>query len=396
MYLLVIFLGMFLGIITGLIPGIHVNLVSILLLSLSSMLLSYFSELELCVLLISMVIVHSFLDFIPSIFLGAPEESTIFSVLPGHEYLLKGKGYYALKLTIIGGFGTAIFCLISIPFIVLFLDKLSWLLELLILPLLIVFSSIFIILEKNRIWALLIFILSGILGLLVLNGLSLQNSLFPLLSGLFGIPVLIISILNKNKICPQRIHKLIRVFNKNRVKNYLSSTLSSLLVSIFPGIGSAQAAMISKGFSKNMSSEDFLVTVGGINTAGALLTLAIFYTLNKTRTGVLSTMSQLIEPSFNNFVILLLSGIIAIGFGVILSLFIGRFFAKNISKINYTKFSLLIIFVICIMVFIFTGFIGVFILSISAAMGLLPPLKNVKRIHSMGCLIIPIIFYYVF
>ena len=56
-----------------------------------------------------MAITHTFLDFIPSCFLGAPEESTVLSVLPAHKLLLKGRGYEAVKLTIYG----SLFCLLA-------------------------------------------------------------------------------------------------------------------------------------------------------------------------------------------------------------------------------------------------------------------------------------------
>ena len=51
-----------------------------------------------------MAITHTFTDFLPSIFLGAPDEDTALSTLPGHRFLLKGKGYGAVRLTLIGSF----------------------------------------------------------------------------------------------------------------------------------------------------------------------------------------------------------------------------------------------------------------------------------------------------
>ena len=96
--LLATLIGIFLGTITGLIPGIHINLISIMILSLSPLLANYFSLLYLTVAIISMAITHTFLDFIPSIFLGCPDTDTELSVLPGHELLKKGQGYEAIML----------------------------------------------------------------------------------------------------------------------------------------------------------------------------------------------------------------------------------------------------------------------------------------------------------
>ena len=98
----VLFLGILIGIITGLVPGIHVNLVATTLFAISPILLNYFEPLSLAVFIISLSLTHSFLDTIPSIYLGAPENENALSVLPGQKMLLRGEGYQAVKITILG------------------------------------------------------------------------------------------------------------------------------------------------------------------------------------------------------------------------------------------------------------------------------------------------------
>ena len=86
--ILAFFLGILAGTFTGLIPGIHINLVAIILLSFSAFLLTYFSPIILVVFIVAMAITHTFIDYLPSIFLGAPDEDTVLSILPGHEMLI--------------------------------------------------------------------------------------------------------------------------------------------------------------------------------------------------------------------------------------------------------------------------------------------------------------------
>ncbi|MDP2908814.1 MAG: tripartite tricarboxylate transporter permease, partial [Nanoarchaeota archaeon] len=100
--LLAILVGCFFGIFTGLIPGVHINLVSLIVVTAAPVLLQYTSPVVLAVVIISMAITHTFLDNIPSIFLGAPEDDTVLSVLPGHRLLLQGKGFEAVMLTVFG------------------------------------------------------------------------------------------------------------------------------------------------------------------------------------------------------------------------------------------------------------------------------------------------------
>ena len=111
--LLAIFCGCCAGIITGIIPGIHINLVSLLLVSLSGYMLGFTSPLVLAVFIISMAVTHTFLDPIPSIFLGAPDADQALNVLPGHRLLMQGMGYEAVKLTVIGSLLSLILTLIS-------------------------------------------------------------------------------------------------------------------------------------------------------------------------------------------------------------------------------------------------------------------------------------------
>ena len=101
--LIIIFalLGTLMGTFTGLIPGIHVNNVAILLLSLTPAFIVAFGFLAalgvgpdqiallVCVTIFATSIAHTFLDFIPSTFLGAPEGDTALSVLPAHKMLLE-------------------------------------------------------------------------------------------------------------------------------------------------------------------------------------------------------------------------------------------------------------------------------------------------------------------
>ena len=113
--LIALFLGICFGTITGLFPGIHINLVSAFLIALSSSILSAINPVYFIVFIASLAITHTFIDFIPSIFLGCPNADTELSILPGHELLKQGEGYQAIMRTAYGGlisignFGFSIF-----------------------------------------------------------------------------------------------------------------------------------------------------------------------------------------------------------------------------------------------------------------------------------------------
>ncbi|MBT7062451.1 hypothetical protein HN924_00595 [Candidatus Woesearchaeota archaeon] len=396
--ILAVLLGICAGTVTGLIPGLHTNTIALIVAGASATMLAWFSPLAVASFLIAMVVVHSFIDFIPSVFLGAPEDATVLSILPGHELLMQGRGYRALKLTVIGGVGTFFLSLFLIPIVFVFLENIYETLSKIIAPILIIFSILFILQErkfKKIFWASIIFLLSGALGLVVLNSISVKQPLFPLLSGLFGISTLFLSLFNTQKIPKQILASKIDCFTKSRFLDYFKAALSSLFVSVLPAIGAAQAAVISRAFTKFKDNEDFLVVLGGINTAAALFTLTTLYLIGKARTGVIAALKDIIELSFSDYIILIFVCFIAMIFGVILALKIGRFTAKNISRFNYHKMSVRVICFISIIVFFFSGLIGLWILFISSCIGLITPLVGVRRIHLMAVLVIPVVLYYI-
>src|SRR3989344_3753205 len=114
-----LFAGILFGTLTGLSPGIHINLVGAILVSLSTSLLSPILPIYLIVFIVAMSITHTFVDFIPSIFLGAPDDAdTGLSTLPGHELLKEGRGYEAIMLSNYGSLiAILILILLFIPLI---------------------------------------------------------------------------------------------------------------------------------------------------------------------------------------------------------------------------------------------------------------------------------------
>lgn len=72
----------------------------------------------LAMLLLGMIIGYAMLNTVSAIFLGAPDDSTIFIVLPGQKYLLMSRGYEAAVLTGIGALGGVAILMLLAPFAV--------------------------------------------------------------------------------------------------------------------------------------------------------------------------------------------------------------------------------------------------------------------------------------
>lgn len=178
--IIALIIGVVAGIFTGLTPGIHTNLIAIVLISASGFLLGFTSPLVLAVFIIAISVTNSFVDSIPSIFLGAPDADMALGVLPGHRYLLKGMGYMAVKLTLIGSFGALILSIIMFPLSIPVVAFIYPLLKNYIGYILLASVLFMILRDRYKLWAMFVFIASGALGLIVLNMPKLSQPLFPM------------------------------------------------------------------------------------------------------------------------------------------------------------------------------------------------------------------------
>ncbi len=398
--ILAFILGILAGCITGLFPGIHINLIAIILLGISPFLLSKFSPLTLVVFIISMTIVHTFLDYIPSVFLGAPDQDTILSILPGHEMLIKGEGYQAVILTLYGSLTAILVILLFSPLFIYLLPPFYKIIQNIIPFILIFVSGILIYFEtKSKTWAIIIFLLAGFLGIASFS-LPLKEPLLPLLTGLFGASSLTTSIIKKQKIPKQKISKLknIKIKKKLFTRSIFASIISAPLCSFLPGLGSGQAAAIGSSVisdKKRIDKKEFLILLGAINTIVAGLSFIALYAIEKPRTGTSVAVNKLLTDFSFQYIltilgIIFLSGIIAFP----LTMLIAKFVAKNITKIKYNKLALMTLLILLLLVLIFSQFIGLLIFVVSAALGLTCIYLGIRRIHLMGSLLLPTILFY--
>ncbi len=384
-------LGIGLGIVTGLIPGVHVNLIAILLLSISGTLIQYSSPMLVSIIIIAMAVTHTFLDTIPSVFLGAPEAETALSILPGHKLLLQGKGVEAVLLTVIGSFGGLVLAIICSPFLVKVVALVYPYLQSYIGWILLLVCIYMILRDQAPLWAFVIFISSGVLGYFVLN-LPQEQMLFPLLSGLFGLSMLLVSLKDKVNIPVQESSS---VKTEGIVQALPCALAVGWIASFLPGLGPAQAAIIGSEMIK-VTERGFLILVGALSTVNMVLSLVTFYVLDKARNGAIVTVSEIMSITPFSFVIFLTVAVVAGGFATILAVYLSKMFAQLISKVDYHKVCLTVIILVVVLVIVISGWIGFLVLVISTALGIIPNVKDISRSHMMGCLLIPVMIYFLF
>jgi putative membrane protein len=417
--LIALFTGILAGTFTGLVPGIHINMIGATLIALSASLLAKINPIYLIVFITAMAITHTFVDFIPSVFLGCPDTDTELSVLPGHELLKKGQGYEAIILTAYGSLA-AVFLLILIVAPCFFLvPKLQDILlkTVSVTPfvsvsvmalILILVSGLLVILDKKRCTAFFVFILTGLLGLIVLGveskgplsslfpGIGVQEPLLPLLTGLFGASMLVLSIKTKTQIPNQEITKpeIKNNLKKDFLKPLAGALVASPLASLLPGLGSSQAAIIGNTISK-ADRRGFLVLLGATNTLVMGFSFVSLYLISRTRTGAAVAINSLIGAFPLRVLILILAIVLLTGLiSFFITLFLANFFSRKVMNVNYTKLSAATLGILVLVVFIISGFPGLIVLSVSAFTGIYCISLGVRRTYMMGCLLIPTIVFY--
>ncbi|WP_407375748.1 tripartite tricarboxylate transporter permease [Methanobrevibacter sp.] len=404
------FIGILIGTTTGMIPGIHVNTAGAILFASSTFLLTFLSPEFLCVLMVSMSIAHALIEFVPSMLLGVPEEGTATSILPGHRMVLQGRSKEVIRIVSVGGFGAIIVTILMLPIFSVLLPMLhdiskpyTWMILL--------FASIYLTHHMTRstrdfLWALLLFILSGILGWITFqtpipSGVSLMCTF----SGLFGISTILFS-LNDSSTLPHQnpFYELNLDFTK--YKSIFAGGITGAILGFLPGFGPAQGTVIAQAASGANDNDDedtvnFLLATSGLNVSDCLFSLIAIYIIGNPRSGIAVYMSYLIsEMSINHLAIFIFASLIAVSVSLVLSLKLGDSFSRLMSRVDYKKLSigviLLQITILYVFVFYYQVPLGYMTLALitSTAMGMLPHYLGIGKSHLMGVLIIPAIVIY--
>ena len=133
-----------------------------------------------------------------------------------------------------------------------------------------------------------------------------------------------------------------------------------------------------------------------VNTANMLISIGTIYALDKARNGAIVAVKELMGTiGFSEMLIFVAVALIAGGIAALLTIFISKIFCRFIVKVNYQNLLLGIMIFILLLTVFFDGFLGLTILATATAIGLLASFWNVGKNHLMGCLVLPVILYFV-
>lgn len=384
--------GVALGVLAGMVPGLHPNTVFVMLAS-SLVAMKGEATIPTLAFVVSLSVTNTIVNFIPSIFLGAPEPDNCLSVLPGHRLLLKGSGYEALYLTVLGGMAVMLLTVIAFPFTLWLIPfiyagmhgYMHWLLM----------AVLALLLFQERGWKMAksaaFFLISGAAGLFLLSSFQTEQVLFPALTGLFGLSVISMSI-GKRTVLPEQA-----VSGKPEwkwVKGGVAGWLAGLFVGILPGIGSAQAGVLASRALRG-EERDFLVALGGINTANIMFTFMAMYTVRRIRSGAAWFLSEVVGGiTLGEMCFILFTGVLSCFIAGMITIRLGKSSLSALQRLDYRKVNVLILLVMLVLLVLLGGIPGLLIAALSLSIGIACTRLGVKRMYLMGFLMLPTIMHY--
>lgn len=388
-------IGVLLGTISGCIPGVHANTLAGVLLSLQVLLLSVLGPVALAGTLFAALITHTFVDAVPGTFLGIPEADTSLAVLPAHALCLEGNGEEAVRIAALGSacamviaVPVSVLCFLLLPALQPFFD---WWIGII----LVASIGYMIVTSEAPGWALAIFAVSGTLGVFALHYTFLgwhtlaggSGILMPLLTGLFGISVLLVA---SQGTLPVQHFSGLRIEDKAVIKYSLLGTGAGIAVGWLPGLSTASANGVLAsviGYEKDRRS--YILATSAANTANAFIGLAALFALSRMRNGVMAALAELPLPSMGELMVV---GVLAscAAYVITISLsgtahYLNGFDSRGLNRT-------VIVFVILLSI-ILTGPFGFCILLLATAVGLVPHLVNVPRMYCMGAIMVPVMLY---
>ena len=385
--------GVALGTASGLVPGLHANNFALLLAATAASIPA--DPLFVGVAMLTAGVVHTFLDIVPMLTLGVPDAAMAISALPGHRLVLEGRGREALRLSAVGsGLAVAVALPLALPITWVMTHAypvvrahLSVVLGAVVCLLVVTESS-----TEAIVGGLLSFGLAAALGWATLDvspkaPLDAGSMLTPLLTGLFGAPILL-DAMGGGGVPPQADAKL-TMGRRDLGLTAGAGSVAGAIVGYLPGISAAIASVLALPAVPNRDPDrGFIVATSGANTANTVFALFALVALGTPRTGVMVAVDSTGVPL--DVPVLLAAVVVGAACGTLLVVALGDRYLLTVGRADYTTVSLVVLAFLGLLSFAFTGLFGVLVFGVSTVVGLVPPRFGARRVHLMGVLIGPL------
>ncbi len=366
---------------------------------------------------VAMVTAFAVINSLPAILLSAPDETALFTVLPGQQYLMQGRGWEAVMLTAAGSLGAAALLAAAAVWVLpshlwrwhrILQPHVHWILWCVI---------VFMLMSEWprggtrgqggwRKWldgwkstgaGLLTFGLAGFLGFILLYRAPVAperafQNLMPAFVGLFAVPGLLVNILWAVRPPAQIVPACLHVTPTILWKGVLSGGLGGAMAAYFPGITGGVGGFLAGHAVAQRDERVFLVSQGAAKLtyyAGAMLLFVIpGVTLTRSGAWLISGLVGRFWEREDILVVsaaLLLSAALAFMFTDLLA----RIMVRRLQRLDYRRLSLGALLLMAALVAGMTGGHGLLIALAGTGVGLIPVLNGSRRMNCLSVLLLP-------
>ena len=419
--LLAVLAGTAIACVLGLLPGLHIyNVMGVLVLGVLGLAKAGIDvppEVYIPAMT-GMVVGWSVVNTIPAVLLGTPDESALFTVLPGQKYLMSGRGFEGTMITAVGGLAGAWFLLAVVaPCAPVYLPvaqqvlkgHMHWVLWIIITFMLMsewpkggnrgrAGWAKFYDAWETLLAGLATVLLSGLLGFILLTAspvsheVAFQN-IMPAFVGLFAVPWCLLNMISAADVPPQRLAKSLDLDGDVILRSVWSGGLGGGIAAYFPVVTGGVGGMLAGHACAQREERVFIMGQGVskfIYYVGAFM-LMFVPGLNLTRGGGAWMVKTLYVPAgISDYYLVLGSIAVSAGLSYLAMEPLTRLTVRFVSRFNYRHVSTVALAVIVLMVLLMTGWIGLFIAAVDTGIGLLPVLFGSRRLNCLGILLLPI------
>jgi len=374
--MLLLVAGILLGMVAGLIPGLHSNTLAA---ALSGMGIS--GE-DAAVLIIAMFGAHAMFSFVPSIFLGIPDEAVTLSVLPGQRMTREGKGIDALRIMCASALIAVLVAVALLPISQVLYPIVYGGIKAYLAPIIMVISAVLAWRSKNPPLFAAVFLLSGILGGVTLR-LGMEDPFLPLFGGMFAISSMLLW--GKERLPAQKEGKLDLGF----IRFALAGVLLGWMADLLPGISSPAQVASFATIIVPFATPAYLALVSSIGMSEAVFAFSTSSTLGKARIGALAQAMEQVDVQAN-LVQLLGVFVVAVAVSAVV-IYLARKWIGRIAELDFSLLNKMLIAYIIVLTFLIDGIAGLIVLAPAIAIGIACMKMDVERTSVMGAIIVPTI-----
>lgn len=367
--------------------------------------------------MLGLVVGYAMVNTIPSVFMGAPDESTIFVVLPGQRYLLQSRGFEASVLAGAGGLGGLLILVLLSPLLPRALPVVRGIVAPHLHWILAAVSAFMLLSEwpkgtdrgstrlarfvdawRSLAAGLLTFLLSGILGLVLFYGglvpvdRAFQN-LLPAFTGLFAVPWVLQNLLSQVQVPVQHAGRSVDLCPSLLARGVGAGALGGLFAAFFPAVTGGIGGFLAGHATAQRDDRLFIVSQGAsklIYYVGAFL---FFFVpgLHMTRGGMAWLCSLIYSPrSPATYWTVVAAMAISGGLAFLLLLVLSRGAIWLVSRVDYRRISAATLVLLLGMVLALTGWGGLAVAIVATGIGLLPVTWGSRRTNCLGVLLVPL------